>query len=123
MNACWSIVMTWKRNHGGCDASFAGPRIRELFQLLLHRQVRTLLMPYFFATFAPPWYYDERFPLGLGGRESLEEGESAAEFIRQYGEGAWVTLTLLHIARHGGGFNTTKLHPFTAGNDREARSF
>ena len=96
-------IMTWKRTHGGSDFDFEGPRVRELFQLLLHRQVRTLLMPYFFATFAPPWYYDERFPLGLGGRESLKEGESVSEFIRQYGEGAWVTLTLLFIAHHGGG--------------------
>ena len=107
----WMLVhiMTWKRTFGGHDLNFDGPTVREHFQLLQHRQVRTLLTPYFFATFAPPWYYDARYPIGLGGREDLQEGESAAVFIRQYGEGAWVTLTLLSLACHGGGFHSNNV--------------
>ena len=95
-----AYIMTWKRSLGGSYLFFDGPIVREVFQLLLHRQVRTLLMPYLFATFAPPWYYDERYPLGLGGGIT-EEGESVLGFIRQYGEGAWVTLTLLYMANYG----------------------
>ena len=73
--------------------------LASLFQFLQRREVRTLLMPYFFATFAPPWYYKEYMPSNIG--------EDAAAFIRQYGEGAWVTLTLLSIAYNGYGFGST----------------
>jgi hypothetical protein len=98
-------IMTWKRKHGGFD--FTEQRTRDLFQLLQYRAVRTLLTPYFFATFTPPWYYEDRRPSSQIGEARLEEAEGAAVFIRQYGEGAWVTLTLLNIACKGWGYRST----------------
>jgi hypothetical protein len=98
-------IMTWKRKHGGFD--FTEQRTRDLFQLLQYRAVRTLLTPYFFATFTPPWYYEDHRPTAQIGEAQLEEAEGAAVFIRQYGEGAWVTLTLLNIACNGWGYRST----------------
>jgi hypothetical protein len=103
--AMLTYVMTWKRMQSGFE--FTEQRTRELFQLLQYRAVRTLLTPYFFARFTPPWYYEDGRPTAQIGEARLEEGEDAAVFIRQYGEGAWVTLTLLDIASKGWGYHST----------------
>ena len=95
--------MTWKQKQNGF-----GSRYAECFPMLKHQQVRTLLTPYFFATFQPPWYYydphgrppDFHLPIN-----PTSDHHAALQFVRQYGEGACVTLELLYSALYNTGQN------------------
>src|SRR5688500_9608209 len=90
---------------------FAYGKVGECYELLCHLALRTLLTPYLFAKFAPPWYYPyshkywyfekEWRPLKKINKPSVAESEPAWVFIRQFGEGAWVALSLLRAAYDG----------------------
>ena len=65
------------------------------------------MMPYLFAKFAPPWYFNEEIRLANQKDEApLDDQEGLMVFIRQYGEGAWVTLSLLNMVQRPYGYSS-----------------
>jgi hypothetical protein len=88
-------VFTWSVQAGGflSDAE-------KMLKLLQHEVIQTLLTPYFSAKFAPPWHYKAKewdVKLWVNKADAEEVTPDLNTFIRQYGEGAWVTLHLLKI--------------------------
>jgi len=109
-------IFTWKPEL----PLFSDEDIRRFYRFLHRPEVRSFLTPYFFAKFtpfAPPGYYGETIkPLHLRGTAPLEEWEEPMVFLRQYGEGAWVTFCLLDIATKGRGYDSAN-----AGKENIAR--